>query len=98
MASQVPLKITYPYQLTTRVGTITLNVDPGWQVPDEAVCLVPVEEQGLVLALMEMVVNDVATRKVVRITEELCGTEFSKSTVSDLYKQLDPVVFVWSAR
>jgi transposase-like protein len=28
----------------------------------------------------------------------LCGTEFSKSTVSDLYKQLDPVVSALNAR
>jgi transposase-like protein len=27
--------------------------------------------------------------------EKLCGTGFSKSTVSDLCKQLDPVVSVW---
>ncbi len=31
-----------------------------------------------------MVVNGVSTRKVARITEELCGTEFSASTVSNL--------------
>ena len=41
-------------------------------------------EQALVLALMEMVVNGVSTRKVSKITEELCGTSFSKSTVSRL--------------
>jgi putative transposase len=45
----------------------------------------------MVLAFMEMVVNGVSTRKVARITEELCGTEFFKSTVSDLCKQLDSV-------
>jgi transposase-like protein len=49
-------------------------------------------EQALVLALMEMVVNGVSTRKVAKVTEKLCGTEFSKSTVSDLCKQLDPIV------
>ncbi|MDT2237636.1 transposase [Paenibacillus larvae] len=39
-------------------------------------------EQALILAMMEMVVNGVSTRKVSQVTEELCGTEF-KSTVSD---------------
>ena len=34
--------------------------------------------------LLEMVVNGVSTRKVTRITEELCGTSVSKSTVSAL--------------
>ncbi|PKK40353.1 DNA polymerase IV [Clostridiaceae bacterium JG1575] len=34
--------------------------------------------------MMEMVVNGVSTRKVSAITEELCGTAFSKSTGSSL--------------
>ena len=55
-------------------------------------------EQALVLALMEMVLNGVSTRKVTQVTEELCGAEFSKSTVSELCKQLDPVVKEWASR
>jgi putative transposase len=55
-------------------------------------------EQALVLTLMEMVVNGVSTRKVARITEELCGTSFAKSTVSDLCKSLDPLVTAWNER
>lgn len=55
-------------------------------------------EQALILALMEMVINGVSTRKVAKITEELCGTEFSKSTVSDLCKRLDPIVQAWNNR
>jgi putative transposase len=47
---------------------------------------------------MEMVVNGVSTRKVSQITEELCGTRFSKSTVSELCKQLDPIVEAWRNR
>ena len=47
---------------------------------------------------MEMVVNGVSTRKVSQITEELCGTKFSKSTVSDLCKKLDPLVNAWNNR
>ena len=46
----------------------------------------------MVLAMMEMVVNGVSSRKVGAITEEDCGKQFSKSTVSDLCKGLDPVV------
>lgn len=41
-------------------------------------------EYVFVLALMEMVVNRVSTRKAMHITEELCGASFSKSTVSAL--------------
>jgi transposase-like protein len=35
---------------------------------------------------------------VAKITEELCGTEFSKSTVSELCKRLDPMVKEWNER
>ena len=45
----------------------------------------------MILALMEMVINGVSTRKVTKITEELCGTEFSKSAVSELCRRLDPL-------
>jgi len=46
---------------------------------------------------MEIVINGVSTRKVRRVvTEELCGAIFSKSTVSDLRKVLDPVVEEWN--
>ena len=47
---------------------------------------------------MEMVVNGVSTRKVLRITNELCGKDFSKSTVSALCQQLDPPVQAWNDR
>jgi putative transposase len=47
---------------------------------------------------MEMVVNGVSTRKVTQITEELCGASFSKSTVSALCAQLDPLVTAWNER
>ena len=32
------------------------------------------------------------------ITYELCGAEFSKSTVSELCKRLDPIITVWNSR
>jgi len=47
---------------------------------------------------MEMVVNGVSTRDVAKVTEQLCGTSFSKSTVSDLCKRLDPLVQAWNHR
>ena len=43
-------------------------------------------------------VNGVSTRKIPAITEELCGTACSKSTVSALCKRLDPVVTAWNTR
>jgi putative transposase len=89
-----------PRKLTTRVGQLTLRVP---QVRDgefstELFARYQRSEQALVLALLEMVVNGVSTRKVTQITEELCGTSFSKSTVSALCAQLDPVVLAWNER
>jgi len=91
---------TYPHQLTTRVGTITLRVPRlrNGKFSTELFARYQRSEQALVLALMEMVVNGVSTRKVAQITEELCGVEFSKSTVSELCKRLDPIVTAWNER
>jgi putative transposase len=86
--------------LTTRVGKLTLHV-PRLRNGDfstELFSRYQRSEQALVLALMEMVVNGVSTRKISAITEELCGTEFAKSTVSDLCKRLDPIVEGWNNR
>ena len=91
---------SYPHQLTTRVGTITLRVPRfrNGQFSTEMFARYQRSEQALVLTLMEMVVNGVSTRKISQITEELCGSEFSKSTVSDLCKKLDPLVEAWNNR
>lgn len=91
---------TYPHQLHTRVGTITLSVPRirGGKFTTELFMRYQRSEQALILAMMEMVVNGVSTRKVSQVTEELCGTEFSKSTVSELCKRLDPIVTAWNNR
>jgi transposase-like protein len=89
-----------PRQLTTRVGALTLLVPQvrEGQFSTELFARYQRSEQALVLTLMEMVVNGVSTRKVARITEELCRTSFAKSTVSDLCKALDPLVTAWNER
>jgi transposase-like protein len=46
-------------------------------------------EKALVSALTEMYVQGVSTRKVKAITEELCGHEFSASTISRMNQQLE---------
>lgn len=91
---------TYPHTITTRVGSIILRVPRfrDGQFSTELFARYQRSEQALVLALMEMVINGVSTRKVTQVTEELCGAEFSKSTVSDLCKQLDPIVQAWNHR
>jgi putative transposase len=50
------------------------------------------------LALMEMYVEGVSTRKVKDVTEELCGTSFSKSLVSQLAGSLDSELSAWRDR
>jgi transposase-like protein len=89
-----------PRQLTTRVGRLTLRVPQARDdsFSTELFARYQRSEQALILTLMEMVVNGVSTRKVARITEELCGREFAKSTVSDLCKGLDPLVEAWNGR
>ena len=87
-------------QLTTRVGTLTLRVPRhrDGQFSTELFARYQRSEQALVLAMMEMVINGVSTRKVEQITEELCGKKFSKSTVSALCKSLDPMVEAFRTR
>lgn len=80
--------------LTTRVGTLILHV-PKFRDGNFSTDLFRSyqrSEKALLLSLMEMVVQGVSTRKVSEITETLCGTSFSKSTVSMLCQELDPVV------
>ena len=81
-------------EITTRVGSLTLAVprlrNGGFST--ELFERYQRSEQALVLAMMEMVIQGVSTRKVASITEELCGRSFSKSTVSSLCEALDPAV------
>lgn len=48
--------------------------------------------------MLEMYVSGVSTRKVSQIVEELCGKSVSKSFVSSLTTQLDPIVKEWQNR
>ncbi len=55
-------------------------------------------EKALLASMLEMYVSGVSTRKVSQIVEELCGKTTSKSFVSDLTAQLDPMVKKWQNR
>lgn len=87
-------------QLTTRVGTLTLRVPRhrNGEFSTELFQRYQRSEQALLLAMMQMVVSGVSTRKVENITEELCGRKFSKSTVSELCKKLDPAIAAFKNR
>src|SRR5947209_15675651 len=89
-----------PRQLHTRVGTLTLRVpqDREGAFSTQLFARYQRSEKALVLALMEMYVEGVSTRKVRDITEVLCGTSFSKSLVSELAGQLDAELTAWRNR
>lgn len=81
----------YGRKLTTRVGTLELRVpqDRGGLFRTEVFARYQRSEKALLLALAEMYVQGVSTRKVRAVTEELCGHGFSASTVSAITVQLD---------
>lgn len=55
-------------------------------------------EQTLLASMMQMVIDGVSTRKVENITKELCGISYSKSTVSNICKDLTNIVDTWKNR
>lgn len=81
----------YTRSLVTRVGKIELRVpqDRLGRFSTEVFERYQRSEKALFLSLAEMYVQGVSTRKVKKITEQLCGQSFSASTVSRLNKQLD---------
>ena len=91
---------SYKRQLTTRVGRLELEVprDRKGEFQTALFQRYQRSEKALVLALMQMVVQGVSTRRVKKITTELCGREFSSSTVSRLTEDLDQQVEAWTER
>jgi len=55
-------------------------------------------ERALKLAMAEMYVNGVSTRKVTKVFEELCGLEVTSSQVSRAAKMLDEELEKWRNR
>ena len=91
---------SYTRQLTTRVGTLDLEVprDREGTFQTRLFDRYQRSEKALVLALMQMVVQGVSTRRVKKITTKLCGREFTRSTVSRLCEGLDEQVNAWAQR
>lgn len=77
--------------LNTRIGTIRLKVPRHRNQPFHTMVFENYKrsEASLIATMVEMVVAGVSTRKVSKVVETLCGTTFSKSTVSELCKMLD---------
>lgn len=89
-----------PRVLRTRVGTLNLLVpqDRDGTFSTRLFARYQRNEKALVLALMEMYIEGVSTRKVTEVTEALCGTSFSKSLVSQLAGRLDAELEAWRSR
>jgi transposase-like protein len=80
-----------PRSLTTRIGKLELEVPRHRNVPFKTILFENYQrnEQALIATMMEMVVQGVSTRSVQKVTEELCGETFSRSTVSEICKELN---------
>lgn len=79
------LKLLVPQD---RDGTFSTSLFERYQRSDKA----------FVLAIMEMYLKGVSTRKVADITERLCGKSFSSQQVSRLARELDDRISEWSSR
>ncbi len=86
--------------LYTRVGPLTLRVPQtrDGSFSTEIFKRYQRSEQAFVLGIMQMYLEGVSCRKVTKITEALCGTNFSKSTVSQLCTELDARLNAWRNR
>jgi putative transposase len=94
-----------PKRVQTRVGELQLrvpktrdhlaNVEPFYP---KALERGERSEQAFLLALAEMYVQGVSTRKIRQITEQLCGTQISSSQVSRLSARLDEQLEEWRTR
>lgn len=89
-----------PRKLHTRVGSLDLRVpkDREGRFQPGLFARYQRSEKALVLALIEMYVQGVSTRKVSRVVEDLCGFSISASQVSALVKKLDSELDAWRTR
>ena len=86
-----------PKTMQTRVGDITFSIP---QVREGGFYPQALEkglrsERALTLALAEMYVQGVSTRKVKAITEQLCGVDVSSSQVSRAAAAMDVPRSIW---
>ena len=91
---------SYERELTTRIGSLKLEVprDRDGTFQTKLFERYQRSEKALVTTLMQMVLQGVSTRRVKKITTELCGREFSRQTVSNLTERLDDQVQAWAGR
>jgi putative transposase len=91
-----------PKTMLTRTGPVQLSIP---QVRDCAEPFYPQawekgqrSEKALCLAVAEMYLQGVSTRRVTNVLESLCGASVSSATVSRVAAQLDPLLEQWRQR
>jgi len=80
--------------MTTHAGTIEPEVSRvrDGKCSTETTKRYQHSEQALTPTMTQMVVNGISTRTVKKVINEMCGCEFSKSTVTELCKLLGPML------
>jgi transposase-like protein len=89
-----------PKRVKTRIGQLDLSVPQTRDSDFYPNCLDKGlrSERALNIALSEMYVNGVSTRKVSNIVEKMCGFEVSAQMVSNASKELDTSLTAWRNR
>jgi putative transposase len=89
-----------PKTLHTRLGALTVAVPQtrGVEFYPSALEKGVRSERALKLAVAEMYVQGVSTRKVAAITEQLCGLEVTSAQVSRAAEALDAELETWRTR
>jgi len=86
--------------LKTRLGTLSLKVPQtrDSEFYPQSLSKGMRSERALLLAIAEMYVQGVSTRRVKKIVEELCGMEVSSMQVSRAAAELDEMLEAWRTR
>jgi transposase-like protein len=89
-----------PKRVKTRIGQLDLSIPQTRDSDFYPNCLDKGlrSERALNIALSEMYINGVSTRKVSNIVEQMCGFEVSAQMVSNASKELDTSLIAWRNR
>jgi putative transposase len=90
-----------PRSIKTRVGKVEVQVPQVRGTEPYKPSMLEVgqrQEKALAVAVAEMYVQGVSTRKVKKVMQELCGFDVSSAQVSQAAKELDEVLEKWRQR
>lgn len=86
--------------LDTRIGTLDLRIPQTRETPffPSALERGQRSEKALCLAIAEMYLQGVSTRRVTKVLEELCGLQITSTQVSRCAQALDAMLETWRNR